>query len=152
MPGKNKEGLPTGEALSFLGRGPLENYSDRHSAAQLGFYRIPVEELYVPYLRPQENGLRTDIRFATLEGERHSLRMESAGEEPFLLSVCRWSPDELEAAAHAYQLPASNRLFVRVLTRQMGLGGDDSWGALPQPEHRLPSGRTYTLRFALIPE
>lgn len=140
------------QALSFLGRGPLENYSDRHSAAQLGFYRIPVEELYVPYLRPQENGLRTDIRFATLEGERHSLRMESAGEEPFLLSVGRWSPDELEAAAHAYQLPASNRLFVRVLTRQMGLGGDDSWGALPQPEHRLPSGRPYTLRFALIPE
>ncbi|HIT53610.1 MAG TPA: DUF4981 domain-containing protein [Candidatus Fimivicinus intestinavium] len=140
------------QALSFLGRGPLENYCDRQAAAPIGLYRIPVGELYVPYLRPQENGARTDIRFATLEGEKRSLRIESDGVNPFTLSVCRWSPNELEAAAHAHQLPASNRLFVRVLARQMGLGGDDSWGALPQPAHRLPAGRPYTLRFALLPE
>ena len=140
------------ETLSFLGRGPLENYSDRKAAAELGLYRIPVESLYVPYLRPQENGARTDVRFALLEGEKSSLRIESAGEEPFTLSICRWSPEELESAAHAKDLPESGRLFVRVLARQMGVGGDDSWGALPQEEHRLFSGRPYLLRFTLIPE
>ena len=140
------------ETLSFLGRGPLENYSDRKAAAELGLYRIPVESLYVPYLRPQENGARTDVRFALLEGEKSSLRIESAGEEPFTLSICRWSPEELESAAHQKDLPESGRLFVRVLARQMGVGGDDSWGALPQEEHRLFSGRPYSLRFALIPE
>ena len=108
--------------------------------------------MYVPYLRPQENGARTDVRYASLEGEKRTLRMESAGEEPFTLSVCRWSPEELEAAAHEKDLPESDRLFVRVLARQAGVGGDDSWGALPQEEHRLPSGRPYQLLFALIPE
>ncbi len=140
------------ESLAYLGRGPLENYSDRQAAADIGLYRIPAGELYVPYLRPQENGARTDVRYASLEGEKRTLRMESAGEEPFTLSVCRWSPEELEAAAHEKDLPESDRLFVRVLARQAGVGGDDSWGALPQEEHRLPSGRPYQLRFALIPE
>ncbi len=111
-----------------------------------------MESLYVPYLRPQENGARTDVRFAVLEGEKRTLRIESAGKTPFTLSVCRWSPEELEAADHAKDLPESGRLFVRVLARQMGVGGDDSWGALPQEEHRLFSGRPYSLRFALIPE
>lgn len=140
------------ETLFFLGRGPLENYSDRQAAAELGLHSVPVESLYVPYLRPQENGARTDVRFARLEGEKRALRIESAGEAPFTLAVCRWSPEELEAAAHAKELPASDRLFIRVLAQQMGVGGDDSWGALPGEMHRLFSGRPYSLRFALIPE
>lgn len=140
------------ETLSFLGRGPLENYSDRQAAADIGLYSVPVESLCVPYLRPQENGARTDVRFARLEGEKQALRIESAGEEPFLLSVCRWSPEELEAADHMKDLPESERLFVRVLARQMGVGGDDTWGALPAEAHRLQSGMPYSLRFALLPE
>lgn len=140
------------ETLAYLGRGPLENYSDRKNAADIGLFSIPVGELYVPYLRPQENGARTDVRFAALQGEKRALRMESAAETPFTLSVCRWSPEELEAASHEKDLPESGRLFVRVLAGQAGVGGDDSWGACPQEPYRLYSGRPYTLRFALIPE
>lgn len=140
------------ESLTYLGRGPQENYSDRQAAADIGLYNIPIDEMYVPYLRPQENGARTDVRFASLQGEKRSLRIESVEETPFTLSVCRWSPEELETATHEKDLPESGRLFVRVLARQAGLGGDNSWGALPQEQHRLPSGRPYQLRFALIPE
>lgn len=88
------------ESLTYLGRGPQENYSDRQAAADIGLYNIPIDEMYVPYLRPQENGARTDVRFASLQGEKRSLRIESVEETPFTLSVCRWSPEELEAATH----------------------------------------------------
>ena len=68
------------ESLTYLGRGPQENYSDRQAAADIGLYNIPIDEMYVPYLRPQENGARTDVRFASLQGEKRSLRIESVEE------------------------------------------------------------------------
>lgn len=136
--------------LDYLGRGPHENYIDRRRSADVGLYKIEIDDLFTPYLKPQENGERTDVRTATLVGVHNRLCIE-AQHEPIELNVCRWTPEELEAAAHACELPESDRLCVRVLARQMGVGGFDSWGAHTLEKYKNLSGREYSLSFSLIP-
>lgn len=136
-------------ALEYLGRGPHENYIDRNHSADIGLYKTDINNLYVPYLKPQEHGERTDVRSAKLIGTKHSLTVEA--QKSMELNVCRWNVKELEEAAHGYELTQNDKPFVTVSARQMGIGGYDSWGARTLPEYENASGKKYSVSFALIP-
>ena len=136
------------DSLQYLGRGPHENYIDRCKSADLGLHRLSIDELYVPYLKPQEHGERTGVRFAKLSGGAQALTFEADSEME--LNVCPWSVKTLEETAHGYELPDSDTLFVKACARQMGVGGYDSWGARTLDEYSNPAGKTYTLGFSLV--
>ncbi|RAU97347.1 glycoside hydrolase family 2 TIM barrel-domain containing protein [Paenibacillus sp. YN15] len=141
---------PSFRHLTWYGMGPHENYCDRVTGARLGVYAGTVEEQMTPYLRPQESGNKTGVRWAELRnGQGRGLRIEGA--PAVELSVLPYTPEELELADHAYKLPRQLRTVVRVNARQMGVGGDDSWGAHVHPEFTLPANQVYSHRFVLKP-
>lgn len=143
--------LPAGfETVKYLGNGPEENYIDRNHGVQLGLYRCEIDRLFVPYLRPQEHGERTGVRYAVLKGKKKAVSL--LGQPQFELNVSRYTPWELEAANHTKDLPVSDKAIVRVVARQQGIGGYDSWGALPNPAYQNLTDRIYRLKFSLLCE
>ncbi len=134
--------------LRWYGKGPHENYWDRAEGAKIGIYGGKVEEQFVPYLRPQECGNKTEVRWAELtNGSGVGLRI--TGAPTVELNVLPYTPTELEAHDHVYKLPQSDKVVVRVNYRQMGVGGDDSWGAKTHPEFTLFADKSYEYRFTL---
>ncbi|MCU0914783.1 MAG: DUF4981 domain-containing protein [Planctomycetes bacterium] len=135
--------------LTYLGRGPYENYWDRHTGSAVGLYSGSVAEMTHVYTRPQENGNRTDVRWLTLTNRRGT-GLLAVGMP--LLSVSAWpySMEDLEKAMHINELPDRDFVTLNLDYRQMGVGGDDSWGARPHPEYTLPA-QPYSYRFRLKP-
>ncbi|MBM4024089.1 MAG: DUF4981 domain-containing protein [Planctomycetes bacterium] len=135
--------------MTYLGRGPHENYWDRHTGSAVGLYRGSVEELMHVYTRPQENGNRTDVRWLTLT-DSGGAGLLAVGMP--LLSISAWpfSMDDLEAAKHIHEPARRDFITVNLDYKQMGGGGDDSWGARPHPEYTLPA-KPYSYRFRLKP-
>jgi beta-galactosidase len=133
--------------MTWLGRGPHENYWDRNSGAAVGLYSGSVEELLHVYTRPQESSNRTDVRWLTLT-DNNGAGLLAVGMP--LLSVSAWpySMADLEKATHIHNLPRRDFVTLNLDYRQMGVGGDDSWGARPHPEYTLPA-RPYSYRFRL---
>ncbi|GGA17335.1 beta-galactosidase [Paenibacillus marchantiophytorum] len=134
------------ENLSWYGRGPHENYWDRAVGAKLALHSGTVEEQMVPYLRPQECGNKTDVRSATLTNAA-GRGLLITGLPTVELNALPYIPTELEAYDHTYKLPISDKVVVRVNYKQMGVGGDDSWGARTHPEFTLFANRTYAYAF-----
>ncbi len=148
--------LPKGfERLDWLGRGPHENYQDRKSGALIGRYRSTVDEQVAPYLRPQETGNKTDVRRVTLtdrSGDGLDVRADPAEGEPFLeFSALHHTPADLEGPAHPHEVTRRAETSLAVNHRQMGVGGNDSWGAPPEEKYLLHAGRTYTYAYRLRP-
>ncbi len=136
------------ERLSWYGRGPHENYWDRKSGAKLGLYDGRVADQVVPYLRPQECGNKTDVRFATVtDAQGRGFRID--GIPTFELNALPYKPNEMEQITHHHLLPASDKTVVRVNHLQMGVGGDDSWGARTHPEYTLFGNRSYGFAFTI---
>lgn len=134
--------------FEYLGRGPHENYIDRCASADKGLYKIKIEDLFVPYLKPQEHGHRTGITYARIMGSEGEVAF--ASEKEIEMNVSPYSIEQLEAAAHSYELPEGDTLFVRVALRQMGIGGYDSWGAHTLDEYKIHSGEKYSYSFDVI--
>jgi beta-galactosidase len=137
------------DTMSWYGRGPHENYWDRNTSAAVGLYSEPVRERVRPYVRPQEYGNKTDVRWVTLtDGEGAGLLMVGMP----LLSVSAWphTMADLERARHINELPPRDAITVNLDYRQMGVGGDDGWGARPHPEYSLPCQR-YGYHFRMRP-
>lgn len=136
------------DRVEWFGRGPHENYSDRKTSAPVGLYSRRVDEMVFPFVRPQENGNRTEVRwFAVTDRQGWGLRVE--GREHVCFSVWPYTMEDLENATHYYGLPARESATLNVDLGQMGLGGDDAWGARPRPEYTLQSNREYSYRFVL---
>ena len=133
------------DRFSFYGLGPEENYADRRRGARLGIYESTVQENLSRYLVPQDCGNRCGVRWAKVT-DRRGRGMLFSGEE-LSLSVLPYTPHELENAAHPYELPPVHYTVVRVALQQMGVGGDDSWGARTHPEYLLPTDRPLRLCF-----
>lgn len=139
---------PSFDRISWYGRGPHENYWDRKSGAKLGLYEGRVTDQVVPYLRPQECGNKTDVRFATVtDAEGRGFRIE--GVPAVELNVLPYTPQEMELYDHHHLLPAPEKTVIRINYAQMGVGGDDSWGARTHPEFTLHADRSYTFSFRL---
>jgi beta-galactosidase len=135
--------------MTWLGRGPHENYWDRKTGAAVGLYSGPVAEQGHVYARPQENGNRTDVRWLALTND-DGAGLLAVGMP--LLSVSAWpySSEDLEKATHINELPRRDFVTVNLDYKQMGVGGDDSWGARTHPEYTLPA-EPYAYRFRLKP-
>ncbi len=135
------------ESLAYLGNGPEENYIDRANAAKIGFYNTTVSDLWVPYLKPQECGNRTGVRYATLIGEKKAFTLVA---EPVMeLNVCHWLPKEIENTWHNKELPPVTKTVVRCIARQQGVGGYDSWGAHTNEKYKNKTDKTYRLKFQI---
>ncbi len=141
---KLKEGM---NAFTYYGRGPEENYSDRKQGARLGVFASTAEDNLPGYLNPQECGNRTDVRWLEVGNK---LRFEKAA-SPLEVSVLPYNAYELENARHLHELPASRYTWVRIAAKQMGVGGDDSWGAPVHREFRIPAAEPLVLEFVIKP-
>ena len=133
------------DRFRYYGLGPEENYADRQRGARLGVFETGVGENLSRYLVPQECGNRCGVRWARVL-DRRGRGMEFSGED-LSFSALPWTPHELENAAHAYELPPVHYTVVKVSLQQMGVGGDDSWGARTHPEYLLPAGKDLCFRF-----
>ena len=119
--------------VRFFGLGPEENHIDRRQGARLGIWEYRVEENLTPYLMPQECGNRTGVRWADItDAKGRGLRLWLNGGE---FSALPWTPHELENAAHGFELPPVCYTVLKMSAIQMGVGGDDSWGARTHDEY-----------------
>jgi len=141
--------------LRWYGEGPEECYVDRHGGARLGVYDGDVATQLTPYLRPQESGSHTGVRWASVtDDDGWGLRFECDGVSPLTgvpgmeFSALPWTPFEIENASHAFELPPIHHTVVRAALARRGVGGDDSWGAMTHPEFCLPAGQPLTFKFA----
>lgn len=123
------------DRVRFFGLGPLENYIDRREGARLGIFEYRAAENMTPYLMPQECGNRTGVRWAEITNPKgQGLKLWLNGGE---FSALPWTPHEIENAAHGWELPPVNYTVLKMSARQMGIAGDDSWGARTHPEYLL---------------
>jgi len=136
------------DQLTWYGKGPHENYWDRAEGAKLGVYKSTVADQLTPYLRPQECGNKTEVRWLTLL-DRNGIGLRVGGAPVVEANALGYSPYELEAHDHPHKLPPSDRVWLRMNYRQMGVGGDDSWGARTHPEYTLYANRPYTYRYSM---
>jgi beta-galactosidase len=134
-------------AMTWLGRGPHENYWDRHSGAPVGRYSGRVDELIHDYVRPQENGNRTDVRWIALT-DAGGAGLLAVGLPQMSVSAWPYTMQDLETATHTNELPRRDTITVNLDYRQTGVGGDDGWGARPHAEYTLDP-RPYAYRFRL---
>ncbi|MFT3823576.1 MAG: glycoside hydrolase family 2 TIM barrel-domain containing protein [Chitinophagaceae bacterium] len=128
--------------LQYYGRGPWENYNDRNSASFIGIYSDSVaNQFYKGYIRPQESGYKTDVRWLTLtNAQGKGLMIE--GIQPFGFSAIDHAAEDLDPGLtkkqqHPTDLIPHKEVFLIVDLKQRGVGGDDSWGALPHQQYRL---------------
>ncbi len=134
------------DRLRWYGRGPEETYCDRKLGGRLGIYENRVADNLAKYLRPQECGNHTDVRWAAVT-DSQGFGLLACCPEGMEFSALPYTPDELENASHPYELPPVHYTVIRAAAKQMGLGGDDSWGAVPAQEDLLPAD-SMTFRFA----
>ena len=126
--------------ITYYGRGPEENYCDRNRGAKLGVYSTTALDSMENYLVPQETGNRTDVRWAKVT-DRLGRGYLFEADETMNFSAIPYTPDELECASHPYELPPIHHTIVRCSLMQMGVGGDDSWGARTHDEYLLDTSK-----------
>ena len=133
--------------LEWYGLGPEETYADRKHGAKLGIYRNRVADNMAQYLVPQECGNKVGVRYAKVTDARGRGMIFEGQNLSF--SALPYTPHELENAMHAYELPEVHYTVVRVAMAQMGVAGDDSWGALVHPEYHIDVTKPleFTFRF-----
>lgn len=136
--------------VMWYGRGPQENYWDRRAGAAVGRYSATVDDLVFPYIKPQENGNRCDVRWVAFT-DGNGVGLRAVGLPTIDFSAWPYHMDQLETALHPFEIVRANDVTVNLDYRQMGVGGDNSWGAQPHPEYRLPASKTYGYAFRLEP-
>lgn len=142
------------ETVEYYGRGPVENYSDRNHSTDLGIYRQSVDEQFYSYIRPQETGTKTDIRWwKQLNAGGNGLKV--VGDAPFSASalhytICSLDDGEQKDQRHSPEVQKADLINLIIDKAQMGLGCVNSWGALPLPQYMLPYG-DYEFTFILTP-
>lgn len=139
------------DRFSFYGMGPDENYIDRNNGSRLGVYEFTAHENFTGYLVPQECGNRTGVRYLKVYEENGAGIGFSATENPFEMSVLPYSVYELDNALHREELPNPAYNWVRIVAKQMGVGGDDSWGAPVHQEFKINAHEPMTLEFEIYP-
>lgn len=143
------------DKVTWFGRGPFDNYWDRNYAADVDLYRMDVGSLFFPYARAQESGYRTDVRWMALQN-KDGLGLMAAGKPHISTGVLHFNMERLEfdrkAPENNHGGSISNEEFIwwNIDYKQMGVGGDNSWGAKTHAEYLLPY-RDYEYSFMLKP-
>ena len=133
--------------FEYYGYGPEENYVDRMEGARIGIFEGTAKENLSNYLIPQECGNRVGTRWLKVTDEYGRGLQFTCEEIPFESSVLPYSAYELENALHQEELPKIHYTWVRILAKQMGVGGDDSWGAPVHEQYRIPSDKNLEIAF-----
>ncbi|MHC4842979.1 MAG: beta-galactosidase, LacZ type [Planctomycetota bacterium] len=133
--------------MNWYGRGPHESYWDRKTSASVGIYSGTVSEQTHLYVRPQENGNKSDVRWAALTN-KEGKGLLIVGESFLNVSAWDYTIEVLEKAEHVHELPRGRTVTLNIDHQQMGVGGDDSWGARTHEEYRLPA-KKYDYSFRL---
>ena len=133
------------DRLTWYGLGPEETYADR-CHAKLGLYSNRIADNMAKYLVPQECGNKTGVRFAKITDEKGRGILIRGDKLSF--SALPYSPHEIDCATHSNELPPIQSTFLRVGSQQMGIAGDDTWGALTHPEYLIDNSRPLTLTFS----
>lgn len=142
------------ETIEYYGRGPIENYSDRNHVTDLGLYRQSVDEQFYSYIRPQETGTKTDIRWwKQLNSAGRGLQI--VAEAPFSASALHYTIESLDdgwdkGQSHSPEVKQADLTNLCIDKAQMGLGCVNSWGAWPLQQYQLPYG-DYEFTFILTP-
>lgn len=143
------------EQIQFYGRGPWENYADRNTASFIGVYEQTAAEQFVKnYIRPQENGYRTDVRWVNFSSKtNYGIRI--TGLQPICFSALPYTAEDLDPGytkkqQHPSDLNENDFLSVHIDLGQRGLGGDNSWGALPHESYLLKAAK-YQYGFIIEP-
>ena len=122
---------------TFLCPCEAETYADRKKGAKLGIYQNKIVDNIARYMVPQECGAKEEVRWAKVTDRKgRGMYFEMDGES-MMFSALPYTPHEMENAMHPYELPQIHYTVVRVAKGQMGIGGDDSWGAYTHPEYLL---------------
>lgn len=135
--------------FKWYGMGPNENYIDRVSGAYLGIFEKTVTENVSDYVVPQESGNHIGVRWAKIK-DKNGFGIEFLSkDEPFELGVSPYTAFELQNALHHYELPRVNYTVVTIAGKQMGVGGDDSWGAPVHPEYTIDASKDLSFEFIM---
>jgi beta-galactosidase len=147
--------LPSGlSKVKWYGRGPHENYSDRKTSAFVGIYSSTVDSLHTPYIRPQENGYRTDVRWVELTNE-NGKGLKFSGSPLICFSAHNYFRSDIDPGLrkrqwHDFQITHRDIISLNIDLGQTGVGGDDSWGAKPYAKYTLWPG-DYRYSYTIIP-
>lgn len=141
------------DQVSWYGKGALENYTDRSFGFPVGKYSLPINQFIEPYVKPQENGNRTEVRwmaFTNFAKEKGLLIVKDY--KDLSMSVWPYTQENLKAATHTFDLKDPGFLTVNIDLIQMGVGGNDSWSPVAQPleKYQIPSGN-YEYSFYIMP-
>ncbi len=137
------------DRVEWYGLGEAETYSDRKKGAKLGIYANKVADNMARYMVPQECGAKEEVRWAKVtdrKGRGMLFEMDSDN-GPMMFSALPYTPHEMENAMHPYEPPEVHYTIVRVAKEQMGIGGDDSWGARTHEEYLLKTDKKMELSF-----
>ena len=133
------------DTVKWYGLGPQETYEDRQHGGKYGVYENKVADNIAEYLVPQESGNKCRVRYAKVMDKKGRGMMFFGDELSF--SALPYTPHELENAAHHFELPPVHYTVVRVAKKQMGVGGDDSWGSHTHPEYLLDASEKMEFTF-----
>ena len=136
--------------VKWYGLGPAETYADRKRGGKLSIYENQVEDNMAKYIVPQECGAKEEVRYASVTDRRGRGILFEMDEKsgPMMFSALPYTPHELENAKHPYELPQVHYTVVRAALGQMGVAGDDSWGACTHPEYLLDASEKMTFTFS----
>lgn len=134
--------------VKWYGMGPEENYIDRVHGARLGIFETDVNKNMSEYVIPQECGNRIGTRWLEIT-DKIGVGIKIASEEPFEFSALPYTIGEIESAQHHYELPKSHCTALNINKIQMGVGGDDSWGAPTHEEYLIPSNKGYSFSYTI---
>ncbi|MFL0267008.1 glycoside hydrolase family 2 TIM barrel-domain containing protein [Candidatus Clostridium radicumherbarum] len=137
------------DSFKWYGQGPEENYCDRLQGAKLGIFEKSVIDNVSKYVVPQESGNHTGVRQAEIKNKNGFGLKFKALENPFELGVSPYTAFELQNALHQYELPPVNYTVVTIAAKQMGVGGDDSWGAPVHKEYLIDSSKDIHFEFVI---
>jgi beta-galactosidase len=151
--GLNMQISPEFSSVRYLGKGPWENYQDRNTASLFGLYSTTVDSMFTPYVRPQENGYRTGVKWFTLAGMSGAALLVS-GSPAICFSALQYTYDDMKGFVQGGKHPSDmdKRTFIdlNVDYGQQGVGGDDSWGARVHKQYTLPC-KSYSYSFRMRP-
>ena len=145
----------TMEKSNYYGRGPIENYSDRKDCMRIAIYNDDADNQYFPYIRPQESGTKSDIRWWK-QTDATGLGLQVKSCAPFYASALHFDTEELDDGdekeqRHSFDLKKSKFTNLFLDAAHMGVGGENSWGAWPLEKYRVHYGNK-TFNFVLIPQ
>ena len=133
--------------IEYFGRGPWENYPDRKRSAFLGRYQMPLSDYETEYIHPQDNSCRTDVRWFNISDGKKTLSV--VGEKPLCIRAWDYGEEDLEGAAHPYEIKRGRFVNLNIDQNLHGVGGVDTWGQPTLEQYTIDGNQPYHYSFIL---